>query len=150
MSFQELGSLGEFVAAIGLMLSLIYVGLEIRQTRKLTAVEGMDNRMQAWNEWNRLLLLNPGFDDVLNRGSLDLAVLSHDERRVFDHLMTLRNTILIRQFRRGTQLNDREALVSAQSLVRVIFSQPGVADWWRKNNGDVRPGFRDFVEESLV
>lgn len=150
MSLQQLGSLGEFVAAIGLMLSLIYVGLEIRQTRKLTAVEGTENRMQAWNEWSRLLLMNPSFDDVLNRGSHDLAGLNNAERRVFNHLMILRNTILIRQVGRGTQLNDRESLESARGLVRVTFTQPGVADWWRINRDGWRPEFRDFVEESLV
>lgn len=150
MTMQELGSLGEFIAAIGLVFSLIYVGVEIRRSRKLAAVEGVENRMSAWNEWTRLLLVNPDLRKVYLSGSRDLNSLERDDKYVFNQLMTLRYTLLVRQIDRGMQLNDREAIDGAKGILLEQFSyEPSLADWWRQHRTEWRPTFREFVDKVL-
>jgi hypothetical protein len=150
MTLQELGGLGEFIAAIGIIFSLIYVGIEVRQSRKQALVEGVENRMSAWNEWSRLLLVNPDLRKTYLSGSRDLGSLEEDEQYVFHQLMTLRYTLLVRQFYRGKQLNDQEALDGAKGILLEQFSsEPSLADWWRQYRTEWRPGFREFVDAAV-
>ena len=129
---------------------MIYVGVQIRQSRKLAVVEGVENRMSAWNEWTRLLLVNPDLRKVYLSGSRDLNGLERDEKYVFNQLMTLRYTLLVRQFYRGMQLNDREAIDGAKGILLEQFSyEPSHADWWRQHRTEWRPTFREFVDKAL-
>ncbi len=151
MTLQELGNLGEFIAATGLMFSLIFVGLEVRHSRKASLVEGVENRMSAWNEWSRLLLTNPDLRNVYRNGSRDLDSLDEEEKFVFHELMTLRYTLLIRQFHRGVELNDQESLDGVKGILLQQFSfEPSGADWWRQHRSEFRPAFRNYVDEALT
>ena len=151
MTLQDLGSLGEFIAAVGLMFSLIFVGWEIRKTRRQVVVEGTESRLNLFNELNRLLLTHPDLRDVWVRGSGDhLRDLSEDDGFVFDQLMTLRCTIFVRMFVRGTELKDRESLDVARASIRDWFSyQPSAGEWWRRHRKAWRVPFREFVDEIL-
>ncbi len=148
---QLLGNYGEFFGAIGLIFSLIFVGTEIRHTRKLAVVEGVEKRMGAWNEFSRLLLLNPDLRQVFRNGSQDLDSLGADEKFIYHQLMMLRFTLLIRQFYRGVMLKDQEALDGAKGVLLEQFSyEPSLADWWRQHRVELRPAFRNFVDEALT
>jgi len=47
MSLGELGALGEFVGAVGVMITLIYVAVQIRQTRKIVMAQAFQQRSDA-------------------------------------------------------------------------------------------------------
>ena len=149
MTLQELGSLGEFVAAIGLILSLVFVGLEIHKTRKQNQVQGAENRLDLFNDFNRLLLTNPELRDVWIRSRGDPGEFSADDLFIYAHLMTLRFTIFARMFVRGSELNDRDSLEAAGGLLRDQFLQPNAAEWWRRSRGGWRVPFREFVDDVL-
>ena len=150
MTLQELGSLGEFVAAIGLMFSLTFVGIEIRKTRKQHIVEGVEKRLDLFNDFNRLLLTNAELRDVWTRSYGDLTEFSPDELFIYGHLMTLRFTIFARMFVRGSELNDRDSLGAARALLRDQFSgQPNAINWWQRSRNGWRTKFRKFVDDVL-
>ena len=50
LSIQDLGALGEFIGAFGVMASLIYVGLQIKQTRHMVMAESETNYTQSGRE----------------------------------------------------------------------------------------------------
>ena len=47
MSVIELGALGEFVAAIGVLVTLIYLAVQIRQTKKVVMAQAFQHRSEA-------------------------------------------------------------------------------------------------------
>ena len=151
MTLQELGSLGEFAAAIGLIFSLIFVAVEIRQSRKLARVSGVEDRMTAWIEWSRLLLENPDLRTVYRKGGNDFGALSEDEKFVFGQLMATLNNILLKQFHRATQLNDTETLKSTRNIVGGLYSSnENMKVWWQNNGSSWRQDFREFVNEAVL
>jgi len=150
MTLQELGNLGEFIAAIGLMFSLIFVGWEIRKTRRQSTVDGAEIRLNLFNEFNRLLITNPDLRDVWLRSHGDLHEFNEEEQFIFGHLMTLRFTIFVRMFVRGTELKDKESIDAAKGLLKDQFSEhPNAVGWWRQNKSRWRGSFREFVDEVL-
>ena len=106
--------------------------------------------MSAWNEWTRLLLVNPDLRKVYLTGRRDFDELEGDEKYVFHQLMTLRYTLLVRQFNRGRQINDRESLESAKGILLEQFaSEASHAVWWRRHRTEWRPAFIEFVDDTL-
>ena len=65
MSFQELGSLGEFVAAVATVTTLIYLAMQVRMNNRL-AVSNIENQLDSKECERRLLIaLNPAFSGFL-------------------------------------------------------------------------------------
>ena len=58
MSIQELGSLGEFLAAIATLATLIYLALQIRNNTSVARAEAVREFTTSWND-----LLSSMFDD---------------------------------------------------------------------------------------
>ena len=46
MSFQELGSLGEFIAAVATVTTLVYLALQVRMNNRL-AVSNIENQLNS-------------------------------------------------------------------------------------------------------
>ena len=91
MSLEDLGNIGEFVAAVGVIISLIYLAVQIRQNTS-QLIEG--NRAQrlaaqrdtvgAFSAYRHLVVLNPGVSQLFHKGALDLESLTEEERLRFD------------------------------------------------------------------
>ena len=79
MTLQDWGALGELIGGIAIIVSLIYVGLQIRQstraTRAATSQAFTDQYVGAV-----LPLLEPGFSEIYSRGLRGLHNLQEDEK----------------------------------------------------------------------
>ena len=65
MSFQELGSLGEFVAAVATVTTLIYLAMQVRMNNRL-AVSKIENQLNSRECERRLsIALDPAFPRFL-------------------------------------------------------------------------------------
>ena len=60
MNIQELGSLGELIAAIATAATLFYLALQIRRSTKATQAATMDTILADWRAYEReVFILNP-------------------------------------------------------------------------------------------
>ena len=50
MSLEDLGNIGEFVAAIGVIISLIYLAVQIRQNTSAVATATYESTMTGFND----------------------------------------------------------------------------------------------------
>ena len=65
MSFQELGSLGEFIAAVATVTTLVYLALQVRMNNRL-AVSNIENQLNSRECERRLAIaLDPAFSGFL-------------------------------------------------------------------------------------
>ena len=62
MSFQELGSLGEFIAAVATVTTLVYLALQVRMNNRL-AVSNIENQLNSRECERRLAIADPRFQD---------------------------------------------------------------------------------------
>ena len=69
LSIQDLGALGEFIGAFGVMASLIYVGLQIKQTRNVVMADSEANFMQSGMEIYLFMAGNPHIAELLAKDS---------------------------------------------------------------------------------
>ena len=85
MTIQDLGSLGELIAAIATVITLAYLALQIRQNTK--SVRGSTAQSLMNLDVNSYALLAQ-HASIYRRGSSNIADLDADEKAVFEHLVS--------------------------------------------------------------
>ncbi len=104
MSIQELGSLGEFVAAIATIATLVYLAMQIREYKLGMNSATFHSTMQGFNQINAMLGADPSLAEVLDRGGRDPGSLDPKEQYQFVWLQRCYVNIfenLYQQFLRG-------------------------------------------------
>ena len=131
MSLDDLGNIGELVAAIGVIVSLIYLAVQIRQNTKTVRTSTYQAVLDYSNRVQELVLSNPNLERIWRVGRRDPTQLTDDERPQFRLLLTsflnVYETMFL-QYRRGTL--DEEYWKSRLLGLELMFSQPGVRAHW--------------------
>ncbi len=155
MDIMELGAIGELVGGVAVIGSLIYVGLQVRQSAaaahvaSATAVmEGFNRAMDSIFDKESSALMREAV--IAGMGSLspeERFRLSSQVYIVYSHFETV-----YFQIQRG--VTDPYVLHRLRSLVAWMQNTPGIREWWYGNTYDDRPGeiremfsgeFRAFV-----
>ncbi|MBW2243041.1 MAG: hypothetical protein JRH01_13740 [Deltaproteobacteria bacterium] len=144
MTLEDLGNIGEFVGAIGVVVTLIYLALQIRENTNsiLGSVEREDARGSS--DFLQSLAENPQLARVWRLGLSEPAKLTQDEGTQFVMLMGTAFYRLegpFKQYKRG--LLSEEAWEPWGRLIARYMRSPAVLTWWSR--GDV-PFSRSFVE----
>ena len=151
MTLADLGNLGEFVGAIAVVASLIYLAIQVRQnTRSVRA-----STYQAVVSDSAAINATGAQDEALARifrvGQRDISELADDERMRHDFFLgqsfnMFENLYLQREH--GTI--DDEYFNAKMGLVRRWLSRPGIREWWDSRSYMYVGRFRDFVSENLL
>ena len=81
MTIFELGALGEFVGAALLFISLIYVGLQIKQNTSATRIASTHSAIESSVDFNKLLVNDQKLSDLFWSGMADPTLLKNKEQR---------------------------------------------------------------------
>jgi hypothetical protein len=69
MTIQELGNIGEFLAAIATVATLVYLAAQIRQTNLISKSDSAKDLLQRFDDLNQLLVTDASLRHVLNKRS---------------------------------------------------------------------------------
>ena len=150
MNLQDLGNLGEFVGAVAVVVSLVYLALQIRQnTRQLdhnsdvvAANAALDNARLA-AEFNANVAHTPELAALWARGIFGAEDLAGEEETRVGFLLGdlfYRLEGLYHQRRRGFLSED--SWLPWERLIRMILANPLPRRWWRTG---LHPFSRDFA-----
>ncbi len=151
MTLQDLGSIGEFVAAIATLVTLVYLAAQIRQNTRSVRTSAFQEASRDLAECIDHLSRDPELCRIYLAGAQDFESLTRDERLRFSIYFTgvmRRYENLLYQTREGTVARD--AWVGVREAARQTFSQPGVMTWWKRSRDMFNPELRDFIEHDLL
>jgi hypothetical protein len=80
MSLEDLGNIGEFVAAMAVLSSIIYLALQIRQNTAAAATSTYDSVMGGYNELNLTIASDPDLGRIVHVGMYTPDSLDENER----------------------------------------------------------------------
>ena len=126
MSIQDLGSIGELIAAVATLATLVYLAFQIRQNTASVNSNNFHNVMQGFNIFNTQLMTDPSLTRILYSGNSDPDSLSEDERlQYLQMIVTIANVYrnLYYQYLSKT-LPTSYWEIHAQEA-KQIFSTPG-------------------------
>ena len=145
MEWSILGSVGEFVGGIAVVISLIYVGLQIRQSSNSVRAASQIAIKQLSTEITNQLVA-PDMARIYVQGLKDSSSLSPEDRVRFHSLMiSLFGVYEAAYFQIYFGTIPRELQDASAGQVQFHLRQPGVKQWW---DGGGRARFSPkFVEE---
>ena len=151
MTIQDLVSIGELIAAIATIATLVYLAAQIRQnTRALrsSTFQGISDQMAQNVE---PILVHPEVAVLLLKGLADMASLSPEERLRF-------SSVLVMSLRRMEAVHVHAQLGSIdmgliRGFERSLFSllqSPGGAEWWSTAKATFNSPFSAHVDSWLA
>jgi hypothetical protein len=146
---ESLNVWAQLIAAVGVIGSLFYLGVQIRQnTRSMRAVV-VDSLAQSLAD-----LIRPMAQDLELMRAFSVAVenwhgATEDDRArtmplLFSTFKLFENAWF--QQRQGTL--DPQQWEGWDAYIRMYYHRPGVKTWWPMRRTTFAPGFRDYIETS--
>jgi len=150
MKLERYALIAEIVGALAIVLSLIFVGLEVRENTRITSLTS-DRAIDQQNLALNLSITNSGeFSDIVVRGESDRRALSEAERARFDNYNFSRFGAyenVVANFRDGL-MTDEEYRIWSEHF-RYRFNKPGYRDFWMEHRLGYFPDFRAWADEQL-
>jgi hypothetical protein len=158
MSLEDLGNIGEFVAAVAVVLSLIYLAVQIRQnTRQIdenTAslrVMSADETLRSFSHYRDHIIRDPDIADLYLRGARSLRDLDTRDRLRFTQLASELFHTYQGVYRRSRSLDESELweYVAGTGTLLPVLRQPGIREWWSGAKEEFTEGFVSEIESLL-
>jgi hypothetical protein len=149
VSLEAINTWAQLIAAIGVIGSLFYLGLQIPQnTRSMRAIV-VDSLAQSLAD-----LVRPMVQDVVVMRAFAAAVAdwhgaSEDDRaRSLPMLFATFKLFENAWFQQPQGTLDPEQWEGWDPYIRMYYHQPGVKMWWPMRRAAFAAGFRDYIETS--
>ena len=150
MNLETLGNLGEFVSAIAVVISLIYLALQVRHNTRSVRTENYARALERVSSMQSRLSQDGDFCALFNRALSDPFGLSPDERIQFTwclYEMFGGQEFLFHQSQDGTIPEEVWERWSATTAWWLTF--PGVRAWWLARPTAFSAGFTAYVDGLL-
>lgn len=133
-TFQILGNLGEFIGALGVVISLVYLAQQMRQNTTSVRAASFNSMVQNSIRLLEHAFRDSEFADFLHRAETDPDSLTRGERVRWDSYMTAAFRHfgnLVYQHRVGAL--DQQMWASYQRTLRDDLERPGWEAWFARH-----------------
>jgi len=151
VTIQDLGSIGELLAAVATIATLIYLARQLRANT--AAVQGDARRAHrgASSATNLLIASDTELSALFNAGLRDFSALSPEHHTQFTFLMTE----LIGSWQAAYEEFESEIVdekpLQRHSAAHVPFLRmPGGRKWWDTYGSRYPSTFRDYVDSQIA
>ena len=147
MALQDLANLGELVSSIAVILSLVYLAIQVRQNTASIRTENYARALERISTMQSLLFEDGKLARLQSQGVLNPSVLTPEERlQLTWWLMEAFGAFefMFHQARSGTLPDEVWTRWSATSAWWVSF--PGVQAWWQAKPTPFSRSFTSYVD----
>ena len=151
MTLSDLGNLGEFISAVAVVISLLYLAGQIRQNTRTVRASVHHASSLAWNTLNLACGSDAAASSLLLRGSDDYSQLDRDER--FRYTLIMRSVMgthndVFHQFRE--RLISEEVWAAHCRVIAATLARPGAREWWERNRQLFSETFQQEISRLLA
>ena len=153
MNWDVASSIGEVVGSIAVVISLVYVALQIRHANKQSEVDSLRHTWDGLNQICDRMSESKETASIINRGRVSFKSLDDDERLIFEHIhLRLLNTLeswylqVMKTSKPGLYRDTQ--IANLEGIVAGYLDHPGARDLW----DTLRPYFdsiADLVDQKL-
>lgn len=149
-NWEAIGAISRVVAAIGVIISLCYVAVQMRQSNRLAKRAGVQKLTEGRIEFNRLLAEDPELNDLFWKGLETPDDLAESDwqrwRMVFSCLARQYESI---HFDEIEGLLPHNFIKAQKASMQRWLTRPGAVRFFKELGDDFDPSFiRDVVESN--
>jgi len=143
----DIGRAVEIVGIAGIIVSLIFLGYELKRSNDIAETEAVATIYSMTNEMGLALAENPELSRVFGQALSDFESLSPDDRWtlyvLLEYVINV-NEAAWKYYDKGI-INQEEADYYTQGLCKLIGRHPSLIELWRSNKQDRLPGFYEYA-----
>lgn len=150
LSLTELGAIGELIGSLGVILSLLYLGTQIRHNTRSVRSSSYQSVVEAVNQVNRMLVQERGLPALVLRGQQNLGDLDADDRVRFGAFLAhivYNHEIALHLYNQG--FLDGGSFESHRASVVHMLGAPGASAWWRAARSQMSRALRQHIDREL-
>ncbi len=152
MNWDALGAIAELLGALGVVVTLAYLALQIRRSNILAVAESHRYSNQVAAASILAVVQDGEVAKIFREGLVDRAGLAADDLTRFDMLLSslvgALSASIMDQMTLGIYGDDR--ISDQRSSLRMILSTPGGAAWWSLHRESYPSAFQRFVAEEAA
>ena len=147
MNWEAIGAVGEILGAIGVIATLGYLAVQIRQNTRSSREAASRASFDTVTRINLLLVENPEVAELALRGRSDTGDLDRAEAMRFTYLMM--STFLMYQdmyFHSRRSEIEPHLWSTTEAGFEPVLRAPGTWSWWESNQWRFAPEFVEYVK----
>jgi len=150
LSLSEWASVAEVFGAVAVVVTLIYVGLEVNDSaRAVRSASATDMASQA-HDWYLEVAMDPAARALMLKGQNDPDSLTPEERLGFMYMIhafavVVQNSWYLAQ--EGTL--DEELEQTLTNTIANVRELPGFLAFWESRQNLFKPAFREFMDDVI-
>ncbi|MGD8416681.1 MAG: hypothetical protein PVH91_06455 [Pseudomonadales bacterium] len=151
MSWEAIGAIGEALGAVGVILTLAYLAVQIRQNTRSQQTESYGRALDRVTTLQGRLSENAELADILLRGAVDHESLSANERVRFAWMFyEMFSAFEFIYHQSQSDAMPRDVWQRWADTLCWWMSYPGVRAWWSARPAPFTPDFSEFVDQQAA
>lgn len=149
MNWDAIGAISNFVAAIAVVATLVYVSRQIRDQNRALQTNIRDSAFHHLQEWNYILMSEPRLSAVFQRGAreADWMLFDEDDRARLVHVMYSFCKLFENIFLHSIDGSVGPEVWERNKAVFVAYAtQPGCQYYLGKRRATFDPRFLAFID----
>jgi len=151
MNWEAIGAIGEVLGAFGVIVTLAYLAIQIRQnshqlerSSESARIAADDAVARGFDLWRQLFISDEALSEIYIRGLQDIDTLSPNERLRFNQLMS--SFIWT-----GWQFWRSEGLVGRTNseIFRHLLRHRGAREWYATARDFLPADFREMLDDEM-
>jgi len=134
----------------GLIASLIFVGLELRQSREIAIADIYQQRAAMLIDVHSITLTSELLYDAYNKAQTGEPLTAGDRVLMATGLTPLFTYWENNHFQYEMGLLSEEQWQASRNAMRAVVKRPDVQLWWQSERAEMRKTFADVVDEVMA
>ena len=151
MDLQTLANVGEFLGGLGVIVSLIYLAVQIRGNTSSQQSETYARSLERMASMQAFMSKDHAFTKMFNEGLIDPSQLTITQKIQFSWVLTEMFGNIEFMFFQSEQRNIPAELWDRwEETMKWWLTFPGVLAWWKGKPTPFTPAFMKCVEECIA
>ena len=147
MNWEAIGALGEVFGAIAVVLSLVYLGAQVRHNTRALRGSASASAVAGIRDWNANLIGDPVMTGIFRKGVEDINSLDEDERAqfvvlIFNFVKTYED--LHYQYAQGAM--GPAVWAGWEKMGAVYLTSPGIRQYFAERRGCFNKDFEAWMD----
>ena len=150
MNWDAIGAVGELVGSVAVLVTLIYLALQIRQNTHATRAASHHAITDALNQLNLDIANNDAVAQIWLAGMDDRASLNDLQRERYDALLRAYMHVCDTMYYQAqVGAGDHGLWKAEETYLNRILTSNGGKSWFEENYASISTGFRAAIEKII-
>ncbi len=134
----------------GLIASLVFVGLELRQSREIAIADVYQQRAAMLIDVHSITLTSELLYDAYNKVQAGEQLNAGDQILMATGLTPIFTYWENNHFQYEMGLLSEEQWLSSRNAMKAVVQRPDVRFWWQSERAEMRKSFADVIDELMA